>query len=175
MIDRKWLAVGALALLAGPLALAQARSAPEASCGDGAVQFRVHSAEQVPPTAPPAGKALVFFIEKDVGAPVAATSRAGLDGQWMGATHGNAWFDFAVDPGAHHLCAATHFSGWIGGGDGTALAHFDAEAGQIYYFEVKNFTFSAERQTDVSLTRVDSDEGRYLLSAESFAASVRKK
>jgi hypothetical protein len=179
VIDGEAMAVWMLVLFAGPAALlGQAQSAaaaPDASCGGEGVSFKVDMATGSAPTQPLAGKALVVFIEKDVGASVASTTLAGMDGQWTGATHGNSWFAFAVDPGMHHLCAQTHFSGWIGGGAGMALLHFNAQAGRVYYFEAKNLGFSAERQTDVSLTQVDADEGRFLMSTEKFVASRRKK
>lgn len=171
--------VCALVLAVCPAALvAQAQSeptVPDTSCGQGAVQFKVETGIGNPPAVPPSGKALVVFIEKDVGDSLASTTMAGLDGQWVGANHGNSWFDFAVDPGVHHLCALTHFSGWIGGGTEAALLHFSAQAGKVYYFEAKNLAFSAERQTDVSLISVDPDEGDYLASTERFSTSTRKK
>lgn len=169
------LVVWALALMAAPMALGQAPVAADAGCGAAGVSFRVEAATGGMPAAPPAGKALVVFIEKDVGASIAATSLAGMDGQWMGATHGNAWFAFEADPGVHHLCAQTHFSIWVGGDSEEALLHFNAQAGRTYYFEAKNLAFSAERQADVSLTPVDGDEGRYLVSTEKLVGSKRKK
>ena len=168
-------ALWAVVLMAGPMAWGQAPVAADAGCGAAGVSFRVDAATGAMPAAPPAGKALVVFVEKDVGASIAATTLAGMDGQWMGATHGNAWFAFAADPGVHHLCAQTHFSIWVGGDSEEALLHFNAQAGRTYYFEAKNLAFSAERQTDVSLTAVDGDEGRYLTSTEKFVASKRKK
>jgi hypothetical protein len=178
MIDRRGVVLCVAALAAGPALLGQTQSqavAAEGACGDPAVQFRVEATPGHTPSAPPAGKALVVFIEKDAGAAVASTTLAGMDGEWMGATHGNSWFDFAVDPGVHHLCAITHFSGWIGGGADGAMLHFDAQAGQVYYFEVTNLAFSAERQADVTLTAVDSDEGKYLVSRAEFSTAKRKK
>lgn len=175
MSDGRVLAVWAVILMAGTMAWGQALVAADDSCGAAGVSFRVDAATGAMPAAPPAGKALVVFIEKDVGASFASTTLAGMDGHWMGATHGASWFAFAADPGVHHLCAQTHFSGWIGGDTGAALLHFNAQAGRTYYFEAKNLAFSAERQTDVSLTAVDADEGRYLVSTEKFVASKRKK
>lgn len=178
MIEIRTLAVGALVLMAGAMAPGRAQSSPavpDASCGAAGVSFRIEAATGGMPAEPPAGKALVVFINKDVGASFASTTLAGMDGQWMGAAHGNAWFAFAAGPGTHHLCAQTCFSGWVGGNTEEALLHFSAQAGRTYYFEATNLAFSAERQTDVSLAAVDGDEGRHLMRTEQLVASRRKK
>jgi hypothetical protein len=164
-----------LAVLAVPVLSGQTTNGPGAACGDAAVTFKVETASGIAPAGAPVGKALLVFIQKDAGDSLASTTMAGMDGQWMGATHGNSWFSFAIDPGVHHLCALTHFSGWMGGGSEAALLHFTAQTGKVYYFEAKNFAFSAERQTDVSLTAVDADEGAYLVSREPLSSAHRKK
>jgi hypothetical protein len=147
-----------------------------ANCGDSAVEFAVRKAGATALPQPEQGRALVYFIEKDAGG-LAPTTQAALDGHWVGATHGDSFFAFAVDPGLHHLCAVTKFSGWTGGQVQAALAHFQAEAGKTYYFEAKNMFFAAHSSpsVDVSLAALDSDEGAYLVSRDPQSTSHAKR
>jgi len=57
------------------------------------------------PAQPNAEKELVYIIEddSDFGSFPKPTTRIGVDGNWVGATHGNPKFSFFVDPGIHHL------------------------------------------------------------------------
>lgn len=157
-------------------------------CGDDAVRFEVKTDKGQHPAKPEAGKALVYFIEDDsnFNSTPKPTTRAGLDGNWVGATHGNSFLYFSVDPGVHHLCASWQFGGshsfaamLLGvstGQDGKAAAlRFTAEAGGIYYFKVKNiyFTTDSTPRVDMSLNALDSDEGQLL--ANKFALSIAKK
>jgi hypothetical protein len=175
-----------------PLAiLAQDKiAAPAGSpgCGDDAVKFEVKTDKGQHPAKPEAGKALVYFIEDDsnFNSMPKPTTRAGLDGNWVGATHGNSVLYFSVDPGVHHLCASWQFGGshsfagiLLGvssGQDGKVAAmRFIAEAGGVYYFKVKNiyFTTDSTPRVDMSLNALDSDEGQLL--ANKFALSIAKK
>ena len=104
---KSMLVVSLLTMLAVPVvAQDQATAARSAAgCGGDNVQFDVktdksrHPQGQVPP-----GKALVYVFEVErtdaqafkIGA---VTMRIGLDGQWVGANHGNTYFYFPVDPG----------------------------------------------------------------------------
>ena len=96
------------------------------------------------------------------------TTQVGVDGRWIGGTHGDSYIYFPLDPGVHHVCAFTKFGGV--GGSGVALAHFTAEAGGMYYFEAKNTRVggAGDELVDVTLQRLDEDEGKYLLSGASF-------
>ncbi|HTB95916.1 MAG TPA: hypothetical protein VK716_02840 [Terracidiphilus sp.] len=148
------------------------------ACGDSGSKFEVKETNVGSQARAQAGKALVFFVEKDINLGVVSTplSRAGLDGRWVGATHGASYFSFVVEPGIHHLCASTYF-GVFGGDYGTAVAHFSAEPGGVYYFEVRN-TLPASREssaTDVSLVPLDSDEGKYLTSTLPLVEAHQKK
>jgi hypothetical protein len=86
------------------------------------------------------GKALVYFIEDDsqFGSIAKPTTRAGVDGEWVGATHGNSYIYFSVDPGVHHLCANWQAELMVTLGRQVAAAHFTAEPGGVYYFRVRN-------------------------------------
>lgn len=149
-----------------------------AACGNIAAEFKVkRSAAQQPPT-PDAGKALVYFVEEDLNTQIIThTTRVGIDGQWMGATYGSSYTYFMVDPGVHHLCANTQIG--TSTEDGlTALAHFTAEAGSIYYFEMKNVSMMSGPRNytnDATLAPLDSDEGKYMILKLPFMTSLPKK
>jgi hypothetical protein len=122
------------------------------------------------------GKALVYFIEDDsnFGSFPKPTTRMGVDGKWVGATHGNSYMAFSVDPGEHHVCASWQFGVILGKGKMASAAHFTAEPGGVYYFEVTNTFLRGENSaiTDMRLKPLDSDEGQLL--ANKYAASVSK-
>jgi hypothetical protein len=154
-------------------------SARSPGCGDDAVKFEVKTDKAQNPAQPEAGKALVYFIEDDsnFNSILKPTVRAGINGGWVGATHGNSYLYFSIDPGVHHLCASWQSNVGLAKDRQTAAAHFTAEAGGIYYFEVKNtFTYIDTTQTlDMSLTPLDSDEGQLLVSKFALSTSNQKK
>lgn len=137
------------------------------ACGDMGVKFAVKPAKNSQTAPLETGKALVYFIEEDANTEwVTHTSRIGIDSKWTGATYGNSYFSFSVDPGLHHLCATTQI-GTATDDVLTALAHFTAEAGNVYYFAVKNVSMrnvSNLYTNDVTLVPLDVDEGKYLTS-----------
>jgi hypothetical protein len=95
----------------------------------------------------------------------------------MGATYGSSYFSFSVDPGVHHLCATTQ-TGMATNDVLTALAHFTAEAGNVYYFAVKNISMrdgSMIYSNDATLFPIDIDEGKYLTSWFPLVESRQKK
>lgn len=139
------------------------------ACGNPNAQFDVKTDPALRSYAPDPGKALVYFIEKDAGGFLAGHTRIGVDGHWVGATEGNSYFALLLDPGVHHICANTHMGKLWTANEETALAHFTAEPGAVYYFETKNLALQDET-IDVSLLPLDSDEGASL--AGSFPVSV---
>jgi hypothetical protein len=88
-----------------------------------------------------------------------------------GATHGNSYLYFSVDPGVHHLCASWQRAVALFQGRKTAAAHFTAEAGQTYYFSAKNI-YTRDGPTDMSLDPIDRDEGQLL--AKQFASRSQR-
>jgi hypothetical protein len=148
------------------------------SCGTSGDKFVVKESRAQQPTEPEPGKALVYFIEEDLNTQIVThTTRAGIDGKWMGAAYGTSWFSFTVDPGLHHICATTQI-----GSDTddvlTSLAHFAAEAGGVYYFEMKNISMingAKEYTNDATLSALDSDEGKYLTHSLPLVVSRPKK
>jgi hypothetical protein len=167
-------------LLASPVfaqeKMADAATAP--GCGDEKIKFAVRTDNTERPTAQPeAGKALVYFVEDDseFASIPRPTTRSGIDGNWVGATHGNSYFYVSVDPGEHHLCATWQRRVIMTGGLRTAAAHFTAEAGQVYYFKIKNTWNRAVGTANISLKPLDSDEWLILEKRLSFSRSRPKK
>ena len=161
--------------------LAQAQSgetrvAP--SCGPDKAKFEVKT-ERNPHLVrqPDAGKALVYFLEDNsaFASLPRPTTRAGVDGAWVGAAQGNSFFYFSVDPGEHHLCACRQT--WVGPGvaQKTAAAHFTAEPGGVYYFRVKNIFRRDAGRPFIKLEQLDSDEGQLLASNFSLSTFQLKK
>jgi hypothetical protein len=151
-----------------------------AACGDMRAKFEVKPSKNAQTAQLETGKALVYFVEEDTNTQwVTHTgrSRIGIDGKWMGATYGSSYFSFPVDPGVHHLCATTQIG--IATNDVvTALAHFTAEAGSVYDFEVKNISMrdtSIIYSDDATLLPIDIDEGKYLTSWFPLVESHQKK
>jgi len=147
------------------------------------------------PTRPETGNALVYFIEDDskFQSLPKPTTKAGVDGNWVGATHGDSYLFFSVDPGVHHLCASWQSSGsspvagalfglgmgqvGVGQRGKVAASSFTAEAGGVYYFAVRNIFFQTEQSTvtDMTLTRLDNDEGQLLANKFAHSVSHQKK
>jgi len=157
-----------LSLLPCPLC---AQSSPSAkavapACGPADAKFDVKTDKRQHPIAQPSeGKALVYFIEDDslYDSLFKPTTRAGLDGAWTGATHGNSYFSFFVEPGTHHLCASWQSAVTTTGGDQTAAAHFTVQAGDVLYYRVRNIWLKQLVNT-IELQPVDSDEAQLLMS-----------
>ena len=142
-------------------------------CGDSKEKLAVKlDKKQHPLAKPDDGKALVYFVQDDTqfNAIDKPTVRAGIDGAWVGATHGNSYFYFSVDPGEHHLC-----SSWQGIGQEryVAATHFNAMVGEVYFFRVQDTWSSLMMTTD--LKRVNRDEGQLLASRFPFSTSRAKK
>jgi hypothetical protein len=145
------------------------------ACGADKVKFNIK--QQKTDTlllAPEDGKALIVFIETmgRTGFAGRATVRFGMDGAWVGATRGNAYFTVLVAPGEHHLCSNADLK--IG------LASIKAEAGKTYYFEFKlglAYTGTggvAVENSSPDLTLLSDDEGKYRVRAFDLAISTPK-
>jgi|SRR5580698_1160264 hypothetical protein len=156
----------ALVFLALPLIAQDKQPAP--ACGPSNVRFDVNSQPGDHPTQPESGKALLYFIQDDSNFQKRPrpTTRLGMDGEWLGATHANSYAYFSVTPGVHHLCASWQPTNL---GEGMAAAHFTAKAGSVYYFGVKN------QLTTMTFKLLDSDEGQFLVSNFALSTSHPKK
>jgi hypothetical protein len=161
-------------------ALAQSpsrRTAVAPGCGITDIKFDVKTDKsQHPVVQPESGKAVVYFVEDDTQFQSKPTpiTRIGLDGTWVGANHGNSYFYLSVDPGEHHLCANWQSFVGFGAHHQSAAAHFTAEAGQSYYFTVKNTWLREVMILKMALEPLDSDQGQLLASRFAFSSSHAK-
>ena len=129
-----------------------ALAAAESACGPKDVKFTVkQDTTQHPAPQPEPGKALVYVVE-DLGQCSQCTGRGnafftdvsmaltkvGMDGNWMGANHGNSYLFFAADPGEHHPCLNWQ-SVFVVRSRAFAMANFTAEEGKTYYFRARVF------------------------------------
>jgi hypothetical protein len=164
------------------------------ACGAGNVKFEIkqQKADAALPL-PEDGKALFVFIEtlEKSGVIGTPTARFGMDGAWVGATKGNAYFTVSVPPGDHHLC-----SNWD---KKVGMASIKAEAGKTYYFQFKISLIHSggggsgtvmggpaagqpvmvnnAGHTSVSSSNLDilsDDEGKYRVKASDVSVSVPK-
>ncbi len=129
------------------------------------------------------GKALVYVVEDQRFKAVRdVTARIGLDGTWVGATRGNSYLFFTVEPGEHHLCA-DWMSDLLPSGRAVALFGFTAESGKTYYFRARTTggpPSLAERNglddtAFIDLNLVNSDEGKLLVASSPLSVSHPKK
>ena len=152
-----------LILATATIATAQ-EPAVRTNCGPEKVHFDVELDKTKHATLPiDPGKARVYFIqdlgtENPFGAGGAFITKIGIDGAWVGANKNNSWFSVSVEPGVHHLCAnaQAHMFGHV-----VELAHFTAEAGQVYYFRIRNFMWQTRR---LEFEPADSDQALYMIS-----------
>ncbi len=148
---------------------------PGPACGPAATNFKValNKAPGAPAPRDPS-KAQVYFIH-DAGSRSGSTlgyptTKLAIDGNWVGANHGDSWFSIAVTPGEHHVCATLQSSIV---GHRVELAHFTAEPGKVYYFRTR-LVMSGEVEL-LELTRIDSDEGAYSVSSNPMSVATPKK
>jgi hypothetical protein len=156
----------AIFLLSFPIAsFAQTASVEQAAtpgCGKDDVKFDVKTEKSQHPFAKPEpGKALVYFLQDDTDflSSPRPTTRFGLDGTWIGATHSSSYFYVYVEPGVHHLCAA----------------QFNADADGIYFFVVRNHAMQEKVPAGMKLRTLDPDEAQLLMSQYAFSTSRAKK
>lgn len=162
-------------LLVSPI-FAQAQGADDRaapSCGLNDVKFAVKTTKgKANAGSPDSGKALVYFLEDDTmfESLPRPTVRVGMDGSWIGATHGSSWSTFSVDPGDHHLCVNWQEEDVLSGaGHETAAARFTAKAGATYFFRVQNI-WNRAAGVSIDFAPLDSDEGTLLI--RKFAVST---
>ena len=142
---------------------------PSSACGPENAGFRVtlNKSHAALPKAEP-GKALVVFIQdfgvRKFGIGVHVIGRVGVDGAWVGAVKDNSYVSAFLGPGEHHVCMNLE-SEMLG--NPVELAHFTAEAGNVYYFRSRYISGG-----NLLLTPVDSDEAMY--EVEMFPLSTSK-
>jgi hypothetical protein len=147
-------------------------------CGPGDDKFDVKTdnTPQPDPTPEP-GKAIIYFVQDDrfFSSRPRPTVVWGVDGSWIGATRTRTYFHITVDPGEHHLCARWQTAVIASASIETAVAHFVAEPGRIYYFRAQNLYWRNFSEAAVTLEPVDSDEGALLASQSGYSVATLKK
>ncbi|MGB7437566.1 MAG: hypothetical protein WBR26_23460 [Candidatus Acidiferrum sp.] len=142
-----------------------------AGCGPQKTQYEVTLATpEQGVIAPSPGKARVYVIEIVGTNNTGATTRIGVDGQWVGANTGKGYMSFEVEPGDHHICADWQSILKVRQQDGAAMV-MTAEAGRAYYFVVGILI----QALDFNLTEVDQAEGQWLLSISQKSQWTQKK
>ncbi|HXM08687.1 MAG TPA: hypothetical protein VN946_01920 [Terriglobales bacterium] len=103
-----------------------------AGCGPSGEMFNVQTTDLKHPVGETEqGKALVYFFVDFLTAP---TMGVGVDGNWVGANNGKAYFFFQVDPGEHNVCTKWQSGTFKKSSERIGEAtHFTAEAGNIQH------------------------------------------
>lgn len=158
-------------LLAAPI-FAQDQSgdlATTAGCGSDKTKFDVNvNKKQHGVAQPESGKALVYVIEEYRNDPhynpiiLHVTTRVGLDGNWVGATHEGAYMSFSVYPGPHRLCSdvQSFAEAWL---KLSGAADLNAEPGKTYFYRVL-VTEYHDQKTRFRVEPMDVAEGVLMLS-----------
>ena len=145
-----------------PAAAQTADAIYQQACGPLKAAFTVEQVKAKPPAAPDPGKALVYIIQDQDGAPF--TTRIGLDGAWVGVIQGRSYIFLSIAPGEHHGCAATlnrkHRE--------AEFLDFTVEAGKTYDLLIRGIGAQGKY---VSLTAmlfgpVDHDEAAWLIASD---------
>ena len=154
------------------------------ACGALNVEFQTKTNyNQSPPFQPESGRSLVYVAEDQKFQPAReVTARVGVDGAWAGATRGNSYIFFSVDPGEHHLCADWR-SSLLSAGRRVSLFGFTAEPGKVYYFRVRTMggpssmldRSSWDESATLDLDLINADEGKLLVSTSPYSDSHPKK
>ena len=165
------LAFATLLLAAFSLPARAQAPAPSAGCGNPATHFDVDTDRGLHPAPQAPGRALVFFAQDDsnVAGFHKPIVRVGIDGKWVGATHGTSYFFFYVEPGEHHLCSDWQDMGFFSHKTQLSGAlNFTAQAGGVYYFQITN-TFRGAARTSAVLAPVTPSNPEDYLADYDFA------
>jgi hypothetical protein len=128
---------------------------------------------------PESGHALVYVIVQERREPNAAqigdvTTRVGLDGNWVGANHGQSYLSFAAARGEHQIC--TDWQSWLKAAQETsAAANLTAEAGKTYFFRAELTIPWADHPAGLRLHAVEEAEGLLLISKTAMSTWKTKK
>ncbi|HEX4001245.1 MAG TPA: hypothetical protein VHX36_01260 [Candidatus Acidoferrales bacterium] len=165
-------------LLAAPAYGQAADLRAAAGCGSPKTQFNVKVEKKgraMPRPAP--GKAIVFVISEYKTQPGYmtlghVTTRVGLDGNWMGASHQNSYLFFTVNPGDHQLCSDVQSI--FAPKSLAAAADLTAAPDQSYFYRVVVNERRGEKPR-MYLDAVDNAEGALLMSNAGLSMSKAKK
>ena len=146
---------------------AKFRLGAAAGCGPTKTQFDVKVDKKLHfVTQSGSDKALVFVVEEYKTDPHFhtighVTARAGLDGNWVGATHEGSYISFLVEPGTHRLCSDVQ-SMFAAAQKLSGAAQLNAEAGKTYYYRV--VVDDNRQQPQLWVKAMDEPEGLLMVS-----------
>lgn len=164
--------------------LVHAKTVLPDSCGDDKVHFDVKATnDHSQPLTPEAGKALLVFVEENTQWGTNATIRFGVDGAWVGATHGSQYFLVPLTPGEHHVCASMQYK--LGMGSPEHFVGFEtlnAEAGKVYYYGAlvgvqmtgvygNGNSVGSSNKVTVQYRFLKDEEGQYRVKAGKLASA----
>lgn len=175
-MNRAKICAGLVCLALVPLAHAKKTILPDA-CGDDKTEFHVNLADDhTQELKAPEGKALLVVVEEGQSNHFDLTTRYGIDGAWVGATHGSSWFLVPLAPGDHHLCASPqkHFNFTESMREHlVSMTSFTVEAGKVYFFGGKESTTGTPgRSVYVAPQPGSLGPGRYAQSGGSATLEV---
>jgi hypothetical protein len=140
----------------------------EAGCGPAKMKFDVKvDQKQHAVTQPEAGKALVYLIEQYQSDPHSqvighVTTRVGLDGKWVGATHEGSYMAFSVEAGTRRVCSDVQ-SIFAAAAKLSGAFELNAEPGRTYYLRVLVVDLK-DRQPHLRVAALDEAEGLLMVS-----------
>lgn len=172
---------GVFILALSAICSAQLRAQAGPGCGPDNVKFDVKTTTRPQPApASQPGKALVYFLQDEMKyrSSPRPTTRFGIDGTWVGATHANSYFWIFVNAGEHHVCASWQTQVTVNYGDprSTAAGHFNFEPGKSYFLRASDIAKGSHgggipSVAEVRLSPVNSDEAQVLMNSFSFSFS----
>ena len=129
------------------------------ACGPKDASFLVDHVKSQSRTSPDPGKALVYIIQTE--SMPGIITRIGVDGSWGGVVRDNSYVPLSVEPGEHHLCAATQNTKH----PEAQFVHFRAEAGKVYFYLVRGTRADVGNGLTMAFDVVDRDEALYLIAS----------
>lgn len=154
----------AVLCLAGCSVFAMAGEIPagaEHSCGPDQTKFDVKQTQAAIPDLA-TGKARLYLVAV-MPQTAFTTMRFGVDGQWVGATHGTSYTYVDLDPGEHHTCVSAQ-TRFLPGERGTQLYGLHLEAGKTYFLRIRVLgSGDGPPPAALDLDALNADEGNAML------------
>jgi len=159
-------------------AVAGAQMLGQPGCGAENERIAVTTTADKPALKAALGKAVLVVFQNDnrYNANPRPTNLIGIDGQWVGATHGHSYIILEADPGLRHIC--TYWQGTSGEGLVGAALRLQMDSGGIYYLEIAD-RFDGlgpapvgNRRPATTLQLLDPDQGE--LMRRSYELAVAK-
>ncbi len=151
----------------------------EAGCGPSKAEFNVKVDKKNHATAHPLpGKAIIYVFSQYItnagyNTIGHVTTRIGMDGNWIGASHESSYLFFTADPGVHHLCSDVQSI--FAPKNLDAATDLNAQAGKTYYYKVVIREVRPD-PVHMFITPVGNNaEGLLLISNSALSTSQLKK